>query len=433
MNADSLVDVWWHGVELWYNHGDYRAALDVWFQAADATIVGLFDSSGDYGENFLTTSFSINAERIEKLVKNPEKNQDEQFSRLLLFLAGCALDSCDLDHARQYLDATLMLCNVSCTPEQCGSIVVRAAHEYSSLFAEDSECKEPQRLASELFQELFQKRLRAPFLVQDLPSKPFYPPTDHPPWCRILEYHSRAIQEEFEVLWNSFQPSWNRVGSGNHRDGAGQHDGSVARGGEWKEVVLFAQSGAQPELAPRTAHLLREHCMDEVVSLAQAGAGEVIFSVLRPGTRIEPHTASHNLRLTAHLGLKVPADERCYMRVDGVEKHWYEGKVMVFDDSFEHSVVNDTTDYRAVLLLRFWHPFLLDSTRKKAALAEVLTLKEEDKMRRHNPPVPSRNTEIPRGMKKSFCERCSSSGFDSIRVDRRSMEFYCTCGCSIVD
>jgi aspartyl/asparaginyl beta-hydroxylase (cupin superfamily) len=214
---------------------------------------------------------------------------------------------------------------------------------------------------------------------------------------------------------------------GNHRDGAGQHDGSVVDGGDWREVVLFARSGGHPELAPRTAKLIREYCSDEVISLAESGAGEVIFSVLRPGTRLQPHTASHNLRLTAHLGLKVPTRAKsCFLNVAGEDHIWEKGKMIVFDDSFEHYVVNDSDEYRAVLLIRFWHPSLAVNLRMKC-LDEVLRLREEDAFRRYNPPIPPEGLELPRGMKRSRCTRCSMSGFDSVRVIMQSRSFYCTC------
>ena len=46
----------------------------------------------------------------------------------------------------------------------------------------------------------------------------------------------------------------------------------------------------------------------------------------------------------------------CAIRVGERWARWTEGKCLVFDDSFEHAVVNETTEPRTVLLLRFWHP-----------------------------------------------------------------------------
>merc|ERR1712091_785116 len=44
------------------------------------------------------------------------------------------------------------------------------------------------------------------------------------------------------------------------------------------------------------------------------------------------------------------------IRVGGAWKSWRLGKVLLFDDSFEHEVRNDTDFHRTVLLMRFWHP-----------------------------------------------------------------------------
>jgi len=49
---------------------------------------------------------------------------------------------------------------------------------------------------------------------------------------------------------------------------------------------------------------------------------------------------------------------------------WREGRAVVFDDSFEHEVWNDTDRTRAVLLFDVWHPDLTDV--EKALLAHMM-------------------------------------------------------------
>ena len=59
----------------------------------------------------------------------------------------------------------------------------------------------------------------------------------------------------------------------------------------------------------------------------------------------------------AHLGLIVPKDrERLWIRVDDQILHWDEGKVILFDDSYEHEVRNDTDELRAVLFIDIDRP-----------------------------------------------------------------------------
>ena len=185
--------------------------------------------------------------------------------------------------------------------------------------------------------------------------------------------------------------------------------------------------GAQPHLAPKTVQLLQKYCADSVLSLAEAGGGEVILSVLAPHTHIRPHTASTNLRLTAHLGLLVPPQD-CRIRIADEWHTWQVGQMLVFDDSFEHEVVNESDSIRGVLLLRFWHDGFVKPKRQQA-LERALQSKQFDELRRYNPPGPTSSKQWHnRAMQTGSCQRCWGSGYESIRVDPDNECFLCTCG-----
>ena len=79
------------------------------------------------------------------------------------------------------------------------------------------------------------------------------------------------------------------------------------------------------------------------------------FSILEPGAHIPPHVGVTKALTTCHLGLLVPAG-RCEMRVADEMVRWHEGEALVFDDTYEHEVWNDTAEIRAVLLIQFERP-----------------------------------------------------------------------------
>ena len=54
-------------------------------------------------------------------------------------------------------------------------------------------------------------------------------------------------------------------------------------------------------------------------------AGKASFIRLLPSAKIMAHTGPHHMRLTAHLGLRVP--EGAYIEVAGQRRGWAEGKV----------------------------------------------------------------------------------------------------------
>ena len=86
---------------------------------------------------------------------------------------------------------------------------------------------------------------------------------------------------------------------------------------------------------------------------------------MQPGTHVWPHTGPTNCRIRSHLGLVVPEGAR--LRVSNVTQSWTEGKVLIFDDSFEHEVWHQGPSYRLVLIVDLWHPELTVDERQSLA------------------------------------------------------------------
>ena len=118
-------------------------------------------------------------------------------------------------------------------------------------------------------------------------------------------------------------------------------------------------------LLPRTAARLRE-CGADLV------ADEVMIARQPPRTGIDPHSDGKNFMLAAHIGLVVPPDQVCWMRVGAREHRWAAGRACVINSSFLHQTWNGShTDERFVLILRFWHPEV--TLCERAALQYMLT------------------------------------------------------------
>ena len=89
----------------------------------------------------------------------------------------------------------------------------------------------------------------------------------------------------------------------------------------------------------------------------------IMFSLLRPGTRIPPHSGTHNTRLVCHLPLIVPPG--CGFRVGNEVREWEAGKLIIFDDSIEHEAWNDSAEDRVVLIFDIWRPELSEQERRE--------------------------------------------------------------------
>ena len=106
--------------------------------------------------------------------------------------------------------------------------------------------------------------------------------------------------------------------------------------------------------APYTCGLLGS--MPEISTTA---IGDVKFSLMQPGTVVRPHTGPTNRRVRVHLGLDVPPG-CCEITVGGEARLWGDGELLIFDDSFEHSVTHTGTGERLILIADVLHPQLED-------------------------------------------------------------------------
>jgi aspartyl/asparaginyl beta-hydroxylase (cupin superfamily) len=119
---------------------------------------------------------------------------------------------------------------------------------------------------------------------------------------------------------------------------------------DWKIFPLIAYGiRSQPNIAlcPKTWRILQ--CVP--------GLKTAMFSILEPGKPIPPHRGPYNGVLRLHLGLIVPEPrDRLGIRVGVERRHWEEGRVLIFDDAFEHEVWNEATQTRVVLFVDFAKP-----------------------------------------------------------------------------
>jgi len=174
-----------------------------------------------------------------------------------------------------------------------------------------------------------------------VPTTPFLAKDDFP-WSRDLEANWRDIRAELDavLVYKDDLPAFHTISG----------DVTHIKSDDWKTFFFYGYGfRAEANLArcPRTAALL-----SRIPGLTTA-----FFSILAPGIRITPHRGPWKGVLRYHLGLMVPEPrENCAIKIDGQVAHWREGEGLLFDDSFEHSVWNDTNGTRVVLFLDVLRP-----------------------------------------------------------------------------
>jgi ornithine lipid ester-linked acyl 2-hydroxylase len=163
------------------------------------------------------------------------------------------------------------------------------------------------------------------------------------PWVRDLEQGWRGVRADLEGVMTRLDevPAFHQLSPDQHR---------ISKGDNWKTFAFYVFGHRVNEncaRCPATAALL-----DALPRLQNAW-----FSILAPRYHIPPHKGPTRALIRAHLGLMVPDDaENCWLRVDDQICQWREGECLVFDDTYEHEVRNDTDQVRVVLFLDFDRP-----------------------------------------------------------------------------
>jgi len=201
------------------------------------------------------------------------------------------------------------------------------------------------------------------FYFPGLPQVQFYE-REAFPWLGEVEAQTPAIREELIGLLESeagFEPYVASEANRPHGDFHGLNDSR-----DWSALHLYLDGAPHPEnieRAPRTFAAIQAaplcHCARRTPT--------VMFSWLRPKTRIPAHNGMLNTRLICHLPLIVPPG--CGLRVGNEVREWEEGKTLIFDDSMEHEAWNDSAENRVVLLFDIWRPEL--SEEERAAVTAV--------------------------------------------------------------
>lgn len=171
-----------------------------------------------------------------------------------------------------------------------------------------------------------------------LQARPWWEPSDFP-WVRHLEESAPGIVTELRAFGDQ------------EAEPGTFHPPELATGGQWRALYLSC--------AGRADSNVRSFPVSSGALARVPGGidcGMAYFSSITEGVHIAPHTGFTNAQLRCHLSLMHSGGSR--IRVADEERVWSDGKVLIFDDTYEHEVWNEGTEKRTVLLFDFWHPDL---------------------------------------------------------------------------
>ncbi|PLY42152.1 peptide-aspartate beta-dioxygenase [Janthinobacterium sp. ROICE36] len=166
------------------------------------------------------------------------------------------------------------------------------------------------------------------------------------PALRLLEQHYAEIRAELDQVlpMQHRMPRYHDID-----DDLLYASGRYNRDKHWNVFMLYCY-GEKPkfnrEQCPRTCELLAA-----IPYLCQG-----FFSILDPGKSIPRHTSPSRYYLRYHLGMKVPEQNPPFILLTDKKYTWKEGEAVLFDDSWDHEIINHASQLRAVLIVDVLRP-----------------------------------------------------------------------------
>ena len=126
---------------------------------------------------------------------------------------------------------------------------------------------------------------------------------------------------------------------------------------KWEKIYLKWYSDSPSyayKLFPETMAIIDRH---PDIRLA-------MFSLLKPGTVITPHEGPFRGAIRVHVGIKTPNSPKCWLKVGGEDYYWKDNEIIGFDDTYTHSVENNSDEDRIILFLDVERNFKWDFAQK---------------------------------------------------------------------
>jgi beta-hydroxylase len=162
-------------------------------------------------------------------------------------------------------------------------------------------------------------------------------------WVAAIEQEWRSIRAELDIVLQRRNelPAFHEIAADVR---------AISADANWKTLLLAGygiRSDEAARLCPQTWRIVQKI----------PGLKTAMFSIFEPGKHLPAHRGPYNGVLRLHLGLIVPDQpDQIGIRVENTVCHWEEGRVLIFDDAYEHEAWNYSDSVRVVLFVDFVKP-----------------------------------------------------------------------------
>jgi beta-hydroxylase len=160
---------------------------------------------------------------------------------------------------------------------------------------------------------------------------------------------------ELKAQFAKIQTEWNTYAGGENSikpiDDISEDQKQLNEKKKWDALVLYAYGHKNEKV------ILNFQSVNSIIDKYPMEIQMVMFSILKPGMHIPPHTGNSNHVLRAQTVIENKQAEKTNLRIENDNFRLQTGDSIVFDDTFEHEAWNNSTTNRVALIIDFKKPF----------------------------------------------------------------------------
>jgi aspartyl/asparaginyl beta-hydroxylase (cupin superfamily) len=156
--------------------------------------------------------------------------------------------------------------------------------------------------------------------------------------------------ENFDEIKKEFEDYRLKCNSGDIIDEISNEQKELNRDKKWRAILLYGYfffNHKQLSYFPKTLKIIKKH---------QSKINLVMFSTTESGKHIQSHKGNNHGVLRIQIGIDISDPENCVLRVENTFIKIKEKELFIFDDTFEHELINKSEFGRTVLIIDYYKP-----------------------------------------------------------------------------
>lgn len=168
------------------------------------------------------------------------------------------------------------------------------------------------------------------------------------PYGMKIPYWVNDFLDEVLLIQQEWEQYLKNIGAGKQFDELSKEQKELNEDKKWEVVILYGFSFYN------TKDLVYFPTLERLIKKHKGKLTLVMFSTTQAGKIIPQHHGNNHGVDRIQIGIDIKKPDDCFLQVKDKKFFLKEKEIIIFDDTFEHSLVNNSEYHRTVLIIDFY-------------------------------------------------------------------------------